>query len=80
MAKDPDRREVYLQELREGCEELEIRVLVLPDSMSSSAAVEKLEEALELFGKGGEVRGVKRSGEGVGEGWEERRKRVRNQE
>jgi hypothetical protein len=77
-AKDPDQKEVYLGEIREGSEALALRALVLPRPVSSSAVVEELTEVLGQFGEGGEVRGLKRAGEDVGEGSEERRKRGRN--
>lgn len=76
--KDPAQEKVYMGELREESEALALRALVLPRPVASSSVVNKLEESLGQFGEGGEVRVLKRSGEGVGEGTEERRKRARN--
>ena len=76
--KDPEWRERYLHELWESCKELEVLVLVLHDPVSLLAVVEKLKEILGVFGEGDRIWGVKRSGEGVREGLEERRKCVQN--
>jgi hypothetical protein len=78
VVKDPDQEGVYMGEIREESEALALRALVLPRSVPSSLVVKKLEESLGQFGEGGEVRGLKRPGVGVGEGSEERRKRARN--
>jgi len=78
VVKDPDQEEMYMSEIREESEALVLRALVLPRPVQLSSEVTKLKESLGQFGEGGEVRGLKRFGEGVGEGSEERRKRARN--
>jgi hypothetical protein len=76
-AKDPDQRELYINEIREESEVLALRGLVLPRPVPSSSVAKKLEESLAQFGEGGDVRSLKRSEESVGEGSEDRRKRAR---
>ena len=76
-AREPKKKEVYMEEVWEESEALVLQVLVLPHPMPSSAAVVKLEVSLALFSKGGEMRGLKRAGESTGEDLEERRKRAR---
>ena len=76
-ARDPEQEEVYMREIREESESLALRALVLPRPVASSAVVAKIEASLGQFGEGGEVRGLKRSEESVGEGSEDRRKRAR---
>ena len=75
--KDPDQEDLYMGEVRKESEALALRALVLPCPVPLSA-VKKLEESLGQFGEAGQVRGLKRLGEGAGEGSEERRKRARN--
>jgi len=75
-AREPEKKEVYMEEVREESEALALRALVLPRPVPSSAAVAKLEASLALFGEGGETRGLKRPRESTEEGSEERRKRA----
>ena len=76
--KDPDQEDLYMGEVRKESEAFKaLRALVLPCPVPLSA-VKKLEESLGKFGEAGQVRGLKRLGEGAGEGSEERRKRARN--
>ena len=74
--KDPAQEGMYLGEIREASEALALRALVLPRPVPSSSAVKELEESLGQFGEGGEVRGLKRPGEGAREGSGKRRKRA----
>jgi len=76
VAREPEKKEVYMEEVREESEALALRALVLPRPVPLSAAVAKLEASLALFGEGGETRGLKRAGESTGEGSEERRKQA----
>jgi len=75
-AREPKKKEVYMEEVQEESEALALRALVLPHPVPSSAAVAKLEVSLALFGEGGEMRGLKWAGESTGEGLEERRKQL----
>jgi len=75
-AREPEKKEVYMEEVWEESKALALQALVLPRPMPSSVAVVKLEASLALFGEGGEMRGLKQAGESTGEGLEERRKRA----
>jgi len=57
---------------------LVLQALVLPCPVQLSSEMTKLKESLGQFGKAGEVRGLKRFGEGVSKSSEERRKRAWN--
>jgi len=78
MVKDPDQEEMYMSEIWEESEALVLRALVLPRPVQLSSEMMKLKESLGQFGKAGEVQGLKRFGEGVSEGSEERRKQAWN--
>jgi len=78
MVKDPDQEEMYMSEIWEESEALVLRALVLPHPVQLSSGMMKLKESLGQFGKAGEVQGLKRFREGVGEGSEERRKQAQN--
>ena len=78
VVKDPDQEEMYMSEIQEESEALVLRALVLPHPVQLSSEMTKLKESLGQFGEAGEVRGLKRFGEGVGKGSEERRKQARN--
>jgi len=54
-AREPKKKEVYMEEVQEESEVLALRALVLPRPVPSSAAVAKLEVSLALFGEGGET-------------------------
>ena len=54
-AREPKKKEVYMEEVQEESEVLVLQALVLPCPMPSSAAVAKLEASLALFGEGGEM-------------------------
>jgi predicted butyrate kinase (DUF1464 family) len=64
-AKDPDQREMYIDEIREESEVLALRGLVLPCPVLSSSVAKKLEESLARFGEGSDVRSLKTSGKSL---------------
>jgi len=55
VVREPEKKEMYMEEVQEESEALLLQVLVLPCPMPSSVAVAKLEVSLALFGKGGET-------------------------
>jgi hypothetical protein len=76
VARELEKEDVYMGEVQVESEKLALQALVLPCPVRLSEAVARLEASLGLFNEGGKVRGLKRGGEGSGEGSEERKKQA----
>ncbi|EDR07149.1 uncharacterized protein LACBIDRAFT_328129 [Laccaria bicolor S238N-H82] len=75
--KDTQRAGEYLEQARIVSAALACRALLLPEPVPSSMEVARFKGSLERWKAGGQSSGSKRSGEGSGEGSEDRRKRAR---
>lgn len=76
--KDTQRAGEYLEQARIVSAALACRALLLPEPVPSSMEVARFKGSLKRWKAGGQSSGSKRSGEGSGEGSEDRRKRARS--